>query len=170
MVLQEMKPSVIKNFLKPGEFKRIVTLFLSPNFPWYYESTVAVHNSPTEKKSRFFAMTHMFYRNHQFHSSYFEVLNPILKRLSPRALLRIKANLFPSSSSLHTYPFHTDYPYSHKTAIYAINTNNGYTVFKDKTKIESKENQMVFFDGSKPHGSTNCTDQQVRINIGFNYV
>ena len=46
----------------------------------------------------------------------------------------------------------------------------GFTFFEDKTKVGSKENQMLFFDGSKPHASTTCTDQQVRINIGFNYL
>lgn len=165
-----MKHDIVNNFLTPEEFNPISKLLLSSTFEWYYTSSVAHRDSTVEKKSRYFAMTHMFYINHQFRSSYAELLQPVLKRLSPKALLRIKANLFPSSSSLHTYPFHTDYSYSHKTAIYTINTNNGYTIFKDRTKIESKDNQMLFFDGSIPHASTTCTDQQIRINIGFNYL
>ena len=165
-----MKHDIVNNFLTPEEFNPISKLLLSSTFEWYYTSSVAHRDSTVEKKSRYFAMTHMFYRDHNFRSSYSNLLDPIIKQLDPKALLRIKANLFPSSSSLHNYPFHIDYPYSHKTAIYTINTNNGFTFFEDKTKVGSKENQMLFFDGSKPHASTTCTDQQVRINIGFNYL
>ena len=165
-----MKHRIVSNFLTAEEFNPISKLLLSSTFEWYYSSSVARRDSATEKKTRYFAMTHMFYRDHNFRSSYSNLLDPIIKQLDPKALLRIKANLFPSSSSLHNYPFHIDYPYSHKTAIYTINTNNGFTFFEDKTKVGSKENQMLFFDGSKPHASTTCTDQQVRINIGFNYL
>ena len=47
--------------------------------------------------------------------------------------------------------------------------NDGFTVLHDGTKIESKRNRLLLFDGSKPHHSTNCTDDWRRININFNY-
>ena len=39
----------------------------------------------------------------------------------------------------------------------------------DKTKIDSVENRILFFDPSIPHDSENCTDQKVRVNININY-
>jgi hypothetical protein len=35
--------------------------------------------------------------------------------------------------------------------------------------IESIENRALFFDSSKPHSSTTCTDKQMRINFNMNY-
>ena len=103
-----MKHRIVSNFLTAEEFNPISKLLLSSTFEWYYSSSVARRDSTTEKKSRYFAMTHMFYRDHNFRSSYSNLLDPIIKQLDPKALLRIKANLFPSSSSLHNYPFHID--------------------------------------------------------------
>ena len=39
----------------------------------------------------------------------------------------------------------------------------------DRPKVDSVENRMIFFDPTKPHASTNTTDQVRRVNIVFNY-
>ena len=64
---------------------------------------------------------------------------------------------------------HVDYPYSHKAAIFYINTCDGYTKLEDGTKIDSVANRMLLFDASKPHTPSDCTNQSVRVNINFNY-
>ena len=58
----------------------------------------------------------------------------------------------------------------HQGLIFHINNNNGYTILEDGTKIESIANRAVFLDTSKPHQSTTCTDQDIRLNININYV
>ena len=57
-----------------------------------------------------------------------------------------------------------------KTAIFYINTNNGYTLFKDGTKVDSVQNTMLIFDGSLDHCGVSCTDQKRRIVLNINYV
>jgi hypothetical protein len=56
-----------------------------------------------------------------------------------------------------------------KTGIFYINTNNGYTKFKNKKLIKSEENKLIFFDSSKEHTGTTCTDELFRIVINFVY-
>jgi hypothetical protein len=58
-----------------------------------------------------------------------------------------------------------------KTAIFYLNTNDGYTIFeKDGEKIDSLENRMLIFDSSERHSGTNCTDQKYRAVINFNFI
>ena len=65
--------------------------------------------------------------------------------------------------------FHIDYTYSHKGAIFSINSNNGYTILEDGTKIESVENRLVSFPAEMRHSGTTCTDEQARVVINLNY-
>ena len=55
------------------------------------------------------------------------------------------------------------------TAIFYINTNNGYTEFEDGTRVESVANRIVNFPANLKHRGTRCTDQKIRIVINFNY-
>ena len=67
------------------------------------------------------------------------------------------------------YGFHTDYTFEkHTTLVYSVNTNNGYTEFKDGTKIPSVAKQLLIFDGNIPHRSVGQTDTNNRINLNIN--
>ena len=81
-----------------------------------------------------------------------------------------KRNLYPNQNKFIEHDTHIDYDEPHQAAIYYINTNNGYTKLEDGTKVSSIANRMLFFDGSKNHQSTNCTDEKIRLNINFNYL
>ena len=59
--------------------------------------------------------------------------------------------------------------YKHCGLIFYLNTNNGFTILDDGTKIESVENRALFFDPSKRHCSTTCTDSIFRSIIIINY-
>lgn len=57
-----------------------------------------------------------------------------------------------------------------KTAIFYINTNNGYTKFNIKKKIvKSKANRLVKFPAKIKHTGTTCTDKDERIVLNINY-
>ena len=56
-----------------------------------------------------------------------------------------------------------------KTAIFYINTNNGYTLFEDGTKVESVENRICIFPYYMKHTGTTCTDKNQRVVININY-
>ena len=55
------------------------------------------------------------------------------------------------------------------TSILYLNTNDGYTIFEDGTKIESVENRLVTFDSHIKHSGTSCTNQKVRLVLNMNY-
>ena len=95
--------------------------------------------------------------------------NDILNKIEVKALIRVKANLYTYAGTQIEHGFHRDQTYSHKGAILTINSNNGYTLFKDGTKIESIENRLLLFDPSEEHSSATCTDSAKRINININY-
>jgi hypothetical protein len=64
---------------------------------------------------------------------------------------------------------HIDYSYTHKGALLSVNTCNGSTILKDKTRITSVENRVLFFDPSKEHDVEYSSDVKVRVNIQVNY-
>ena len=103
-------------------------------------------------------------------SSYFKALLPLLNKLKVKSLIRIKANLYTYVGTQIEHGFHIDNTYSHKGAIFSINSNNGYTILEDGTKIESVENRIVFFDATRLHNSSTTTTAKGRYNINFNFL
>ena len=55
------------------------------------------------------------------------------------------------------------------TSIFYVNTNDGYTKFKDGTKVKSIANRMLTFPANMKHCGTSCTNERRRIVINFNY-
>ena len=159
-----MSYKVIDNFLKQRYFDDICRYYLTDELPWFLEEKVNEFDN-----SNTFYLVHQVYKNDTVNSKYHNPLGPILDLIKPKALIRIKANLYPGNSELVTHASHIDCDFEHKGAIFYLNTNNGYTILEDGTKIESVANRMLFFDAHKPHQSTNCTDEKVRVNINFNY-
>ena len=93
----------------------------------------------------------------------------MIKGIFKKSLIRIKANLYPKTDKIIEHDFHADFDFSHKSGLYSLNTNNGFTIMEDEEKIESVANRMIIFDASKLHKSTTCTDENFRANIVFNY-
>lgn len=118
-----------------------------------------------------YQFTHNFYDIFQPRSNYMELINPIIKKINPSSIIRIKANLIPKTKNIIETNLHKDIGYAkgNKTAIYYVNTNNGYTKFKTGKKIKSEKNKLVIFDGDQEHFGTSCTDHHYRIVINFNY-
>ena len=155
---------VIDNFLPEKQFEMLRSIIMSYYFPWCYwwgrgEDEIT--------KDFFF---HNFYRKGEEQSSeYFSILKPSLKKLvGDRELIRVKAVLTTQTAEPHNSGFHHDYD-DMKTAIYYINTCNGWTEFEDGGKVESVSNRMVIFDSNSIHGGVSCTDKKTRILINFNY-
>lgn len=159
-----MKTKIIDNALSKDDFLKIKKELTSSEFPWYYSDFVARKDDIDD-----YYFIHLFYLNHHKNSNYFDLVLPILEVIKPKALIRIKGNLYPSTKELYHHKLHSDFTYDHQGAIFYLNTNDGYTILECGTKIESIENRILFFNASKPHSSTTCTDEKVRININFNY-
>tara|TARA_Y100000004_G_scaffold172260_1_gene208934 strand:- start:256 stop:747 length:492 start_codon:yes stop_codon:yes gene_type:complete len=161
-----MTYEVVDNFLDEKDFKDIQNLLLGENFPWYFSDRIS--DRRFDDGESYYA--HKFFEHYEPRSSYFKMMYPLLDKIEPTALIRIKGNMYNRTDKLREHGQHVDYTFGHYGAIYSINTNDGYTRLHDGTKIESVENRILFFDSSKPHNSTSCTDKKVRVNINFNYV
>ena len=111
---------------------------------------------------------HTFYNDNKVNSHFFNYVDPILKRLKPLSLIKIKANITPISHKLVKYKTHVDQTFKCKVGLYYVNDNNGYTVIKGK-KIESKKNRMLLFNSDINHCGTNSTNCRNRMVINFNY-
>ena len=74
--------------------------------------------------------------------------------------------------------FHSDLSHDFKedavshwtTAIFYINTNNGYTEFENAEKIESVAIRFIMFPSNIKHRGVTQTDEQTRIMINFNFL
>jgi hypothetical protein len=164
---------IYDNFLPEDAHNIISTNLLSANFPWYYRDSILAtsYHTTSIKSIDDFAFAHVFYDNNTQNSQLFSILDPILKKINPLSILRIKANLYPRTETIVEHDYHTDYEnVKFKTAMYYVNDNNGKTIFKDGLIVDSVANRFVEFDTDILHKSTTCTDQRVRCNINFNYV
>ena len=156
---------IVDNFLPQDYFEYLQEMMLDHNFPWLYNAEVANRGEVNDH----FYFTHNLFDNYKPTSSIFEEFIPFFKQLEMNALIRARGLLYTNQGRQIAHEKHTDYNFPHKTVVFYMNTNNGYTEFEDGTKVESVENRIVFFDGSIPHNSSTCTDQKVRAVISINY-
>jgi hypothetical protein len=159
---------IIDNFLTKEIFQRIKHVCIySAEFPWYYNESVVYD----EKILGNYQFTHIFYEKLIPRSNYFDMLHPVIDKLGVLSLIKIKANLVPRDKSVIEHGYHTDVPSQgdHKTAVLYLNTNDGYTAFRDGSKISSVENRIAIFSADLEHTGTGCTDQNCRVVINFNY-
>ena len=65
--------------------------------------------------------------------------------------------------------YHHDYD-DMKTAVFYINTNNGYTEFENGVRVNSVANRVCIFDSNLRHrGTTHTEGDNQRIVVNFNY-
>ena len=164
------KIKCIPNFLEEQSFKKLQNLIIKSDFAWFKRSNM-VGTSNTDMGY----FTHSFYNENQINSNYYyEYIKPLLTLLDCKAVIQIRANLFPSSfyGKPGKSAFHVDYEYTSKTAIIYLNTCNGGTEFKinDEVKfIKAEENKVVIFDSDVQHRGTTSTDTDFRYILNFNY-
>ena len=130
---------VIENFLPTEEFNTLKNVMTGRSFPWF------LYKGVNHELDNYYQFCHIFYRHHKpattdYHLS---IINPILEKLKVVSLLRIKANLLYKSNKIIKHGYHTDFDnLNNKTSIFYVNSNNGYTLFKNGKKIKSKENTL----------------------------
>ena len=154
---------ITDNFLDKSEFEKINKTFHLSNFPWYF-MPFKVHEGDDN-----YQFYHLFIAKGKVLSNHFDILHPILKKLGVKKILRIKANLTLKQNEHIESDMHVDFK-DCKTAIFYLNTNNGYTLFAKGNKILSQENRVVEFDSNLKHCAVDHTDTKYRIVINFNYL
>ena len=161
-----MTYEIIDNFLDKDSFNDIKTIIESQNFPWYWNDQVTFKRSDSFP----YYFTHLLYDNTLSKSSFYhQLISPFFEKIKVKAVIKAKINLYTNVNEFIENEDHVDYQYEHKGAILYLNTNNGYTILEDGTKIESIENRLLKFEPHKKHRSTHCTDVKRRLNININY-
>jgi len=156
------------NYLSDADHQTLYKAITADIFPWFFNSYIVSKLQDANLET--FQFTHVFYKESQITSSSFMLLKPILIKLNYKSLVRIKINLNPYSQKIIEGGFHPDQDFKCKAAIYYLNTNNGYTLFKEgNEKVKSVKNRMVFFDTLTHHLGTNSTDCKNRLVLNFNY-
>jgi len=150
-----MSYEVFDNYLDSEVFKSIQNVFINNyNFPWYYRHQ----------------FTHVLYRENQgVTSDFYQYIVPLIQKIKSPLLMRVKANLGTRTNEHVEGGFHTDSKLNHKTSVFYLNTNNGYTLFENGEKVESLENRLVVFDSNIPHTGVSQTDTKVRCLLNINY-
>jgi hypothetical protein len=162
-----MSFTVIDDFLPEEHFRPLKILLTGTDFAWYYNNGI---NEIDGDDLHDFQFTHVFYRPFAgVCSSHFNSLLPCFDTLGAETLVRVKANLRPKTEIPVTTKMHIDSTLNCKTAIFYMNTNNGFTALDGGPTVSSKENRMLIFDSNISHTGTSCTDSKIRVVINFNY-
>jgi hypothetical protein len=154
---------IIDNFLHQEDFQKIESLYKDPYFPWFY------NDHKVEKRDEDFQFTHIIYENFVPNSQYFSLMDPLIKKLKCKSLVRIKVNLTVRSTEIKPSLFHVDNDLDCNTAVFYLNTNNGKTMFENKEEVMSKKNRIVIFPSNLKHAGTTHTDEKIRAVININY-
>ena len=168
---------VIDNFLEVSQLKELQKLIFGLEFAWYH-ITDGVAYPPEELNESSSDIKNELWDWYAVHvvyatvpkSSYFDYfMNLFAKKLEIKSLNRIKVNFYPRTSEVKEHQKHQDNSFSHKGAVFSLNTCDGFTRMPNGDKVDSVENRIVLFDPSEYHNSSTTSNQKGRYNINFNY-
>ena len=151
---------IIDNFLSDDKYQDLFSFIADDKFPWFFGNVI--------EDSKLTQFTHCFYTNDE-PTPLYKVVSFFKEKLQMSSLVRIKANLNPRTEKLqiHDDAWHSDFP-NMTTAIYYLNTCDGYTKFENGKISNSVANRIVIFDSNLKHTGTSCTDSPGRLLINFN--
>ena len=161
--------NIIDNFLDEDEFNILQQYLTNDSFSWNLLPSIANNKQGLDQ----YQFVHTFFDiSKPSLQNYSNFLTPLFSKLQPKYILRVKANCRPRTSTAVLSDYHTDLNLNQQTAIFYLNTNNGYTKFQDETlkDVPSIANRLLTFDGSLKHCGASCTDQNTRIVLNINYI
>lgn len=159
---------IIDNFLHPSDAEKLSEAILCPTFPWTFADKIAGNEEGYSNENIYFL--HTIYDGYRPCSDIWNMMQPFMEFLSPKALIRAKINMYLPTKDRANHNPHVDQLYPHYGALYYINDNDGVTTMHDGTQIESVANRLVIFDSSLEHSSSSCTNAQRRVTMNFNYL
>lgn len=156
---------VIDDFLPPDQHGEMLEVLLGADFPWYYNKSLVADGYVDDN----YQFTHAVVRDFDGERSWaYPLIEPILERLGHPKLLRAKLNLGPRDAQHTEGGFHIDCV-NRTTALFYVNTTNGFTKFADGTIVEGIANRLVEFDSNTMHTGVSQTDEHVRCVLNLNY-
>lgn len=176
---------VIDNFVPPNALKEL-TDFFTYNCDWRWQDSCVYPLHLEEVREKFrqkdydyegtltcaplddYQLVHMIYTNWTYVSPL--KITPFFEELGAHAIVRCKANLNPRTSEIVKHSFHRDFPFDCKTAVFYLNTCDGYTEFEEcGTRVESVAGRVAIFPSHLHHTGTSTTNDKKRIVINTNY-
>ena len=190
--LPKKEIKIIDNYLEKEVFKKLQDALLGDMFAWYYNSSILdydqIHDRFYNQNLRKDGVDDV-YEQHQFTHNFFgsnattnnwstftHHIQPLLNKINPRVWIRVKANMIiintkPTTGGWHYDMVTKDVAWSDtKSAIFYINTNNGYTKYEDGNKVASVENRLVIAPNNLMHTNVSQTDIKNRVVINLNYL
>mgnify|MGYP003126898590 FL=1 len=172
-IFEYPKPSIeiFDNFLEPHIFEQISKPFIDPfadNVPW--SKGPVIYQKGVEEKYNC-QLSHLLYHELEPKSKWAMItMHHFLKKLEIQALLKAKVNFNPCIGKILEHTLHIDLPFPHWTGIFYMNTNDGYTLCEDGTKINSVENRLAILPWKTYHTGTSCSDMHGRVTLNFNWM
>ena len=171
--IKELPFNVTDNFLPDSEFWRVYSEMLGPEFPWFVQL-------PKDSEEAYGNGLYFHHKNSivQFShnivsefgtSPWVSLVEPIIKALGAKEVIDIRARMLMKTSKVIPLNWHTDKDLDCKTAVYYLNSNNGKTIFKEGSEVESISNRLLSFDSQNTHMGTTCSNTDYRVVINFNY-
>ena len=167
---------VYDDFLSEKDFEFVKDNMLGHQFPWHIGTVV------NPKKTSLLCdeidniqFCEWIYKDFAPQGPEFDIIKPIIfnKQLEVAAIRRIKANVTLRTPNIVRHGWHTDGAKTGEqpfvVAIYYVNSNDGYTEFRDGTKVESIANRLVIFPSTMEHTGSTCTNTKFRCVINFNF-
>ena len=177
---------IIDNFLDKEPFKKLQNFLLGGECPWFYNESKVIFEKnkpllaplkdyPSEGQHQF---THIFLGNHltPSWSKWTDYISPLLHKIKPRVWIKVKSNLTSINSKAVVSGWHYDkitdgVPWKDTTtAIFYVNTNNGYTMFENRKKVPSLENRLAIFPNNLMHTGISQTNTKTRVTLNLNYL
>lgn len=168
----EDKVNVYDDFLPTENFNEIVESL--KDLEYRLIEGVTDTRYPTGKKHDF-QFEHHFYELPFHNNPTIKKIGKLLDKLNPTVLYRAKLNLNPNTHEIIEHGYHNDYFDENEakkflSAVYYLNTNNGYTKFENGTIVESIANRLVTFNAGIKHTGSSCTDVSYRMVLNLMYI
>tara|TARA_B100001093_G_C26741477_1_gene976884 strand:- start:535 stop:1017 length:483 start_codon:yes stop_codon:yes gene_type:complete len=157
---------IIDNFLDKKYFEELQKLVLGVEFSWFFQKSV---NTNQKDKDLYFYLTHTLYADDQSNSNFLPAFQPLLDKIDYKKLIRVKVNLYPRTEQFKVNEPHIDYTFANKGFLFYFNTCDSKTILHD-CQIDCIENRGVYFDPTKPHSSSSCTNNKARFSVNVNYI
>ena len=166
-------PRITDALLSEDAHAAMLAAIESREFPWE-QSAILAGDFPGLDPQDNLQAVHGFYawRNQRiYRSPHLAVIAPLLARFEPMRLIKAKLNRTPRRTRHIEYGLHVDTQRRGAlTAIYYLNTNNGYTLFEDGTRVSSVANRLVVFGAELRHTGASCTDAAARLVLNLNLI
>ena len=160
---------IIDNFLEEIIFINVLHQVLGLTWKYFPGKSSTITSIPNELNN--YQFNRVLKKEDSEDYDNLDIISPILEKLNVNRLIRAKLNLSPyMGEKIIEYDMHVDTDLNCKTAVYYLNSNNGYTLFENGTIINSIRNRIVIFDSNLRHCGTTCTDQKNRIVLNLNFI